>query len=469
MDGTLLATDTLLEGFFRALFHRPRDAFAALLALRRGRAAVKAVLRAHSLAGVATYPVRPELLSWLATQASAGRELMLVTAADREVAEQVSKRFGIFSEVIATSDSRNLKGPAKRDELVRRFDAQWSYAGDSTCDLPLFARAQSAVLVGCGPKLVARVERFDKAIEARFPAPRATFGDWRRCLRLHQWAKNLLLFIPLLLSGAFVQGDRVGMVVLAFTLMGLCASGTYILNDLADLQADRLHPTKCDRPLASGRISLGQAFVAAIALVGLSITAAFFLKPVFGALLVIYTFVTLSYSLYFKRVPMLDVSLLSCLYTMRLLIGSVAASVRLSGWLAAFSLAFFLSLSLAKRQTELAKQKVAGGFSPGRGYKDSDASLVLAFGISSAMIALLLMILFLVFSAFRSGNYQDPKILISAPLFTFNWLSRIWLLASRGELEDDPVMFAVRDRQSLLLAFLMGGAALFAVIGWPFK
>ena len=465
LDGTLLRTDTLVEGFFRALFHDPKAAFEAVLALRRGRSAVKAVLRDYSIEGIRTYPARDELVSWLAAEASGGRRLHLVTAAHQSVAEEAARRFEIFDHVIGTSETSNLKGAMKRGELGGRFGGGWSYAGDCRADLPIFLSAKSVVLAGHDPALHHLVSRSGAHIEASFPRARATLRDWLQALRLHQWAKNLLLFVPLLLSGAFFQPEAVAGAMAAFLLLGLCASGTYLLNDIADLASDRAHATKCNRPLAAGRIPLLTGFLTAIALVAGSLAVSFVALPEFGLLLAIYTITTITYSMSFKRLAMFDVSVLASLFTLRLAMGAVAAGVPLSGWLAAFSLTFFLSLSLAKRATEIQKAPASRQLVPGRGYRKSDYPLVLAFGVASGMTALLLMILFLVFQAFHQPTYHAPRFLLVTPLMTFLWLSRIWLLASRGELKDDPVVFAIKDRASLGLGAIMGIVTLLAVIG----
>jgi len=465
MDGTLFRTDTLVEGFFRLLFRDPRRAFLAVLELRKGRQALKAAVRDYSIQGVSTYPVCDELVAWLTAERLTGRRLHLVTAADRGVAHAAARRIDIFDQVIATDATVNLKGVHKRDALISQFADGWSYVGDSRADMPVFMGARSVGLAGHNDDLQSRVVRTGKHVEVAFPRAEPTLQEWMRLLRMHQWAKNILLFVPLILSGAFFDPVATLSVLAAFLFMGLCASGTYILNDLADLDFDRAHATKSARPLASGRIPLISAFLMATGLIVCSIGLACILSPRLGFLLAIYTVTTISYSMAFKRVAMFDVSILASLFTLRLAIGAVAASVALSGWLAAFSLTFFLSLSLAKRTTEICKFEKAVGNVPGRGYQKADLPLVLAFGVSAGMVALLLMILFLVFQAFQQTTYAEPRFLLVTPLMTFLWLSRVWLLATRGELKDDPVIFAVKDRISLGLGVLMFSATIAAVVG----
>lgn len=294
---------------------------------------------------------------------------------------------------------------------------------------------------------------------------RSRFEPWLRALRLHQWAKNLLVFVPLLLSGGFLTADSLPRVALGFLLMGACVSGTYILNDISDIEADRAHATKRNRPFASGALGPMAGRAAAIPLVLISVGLAAILSPAFGGLLALYAVVTISYSIFLKRLAILDVGILASLYALRLVIGAELAGVMLSQWLAVFALTFFLSLSLAKRHTEIVNaERAGGGQIAGRGYRTQDAGLVLALGISSAMAALLVMVLFLVFQAFQQPNYVHPQFLWAAPFLTFFWVSRIWLFASRGELDDDPVAFALSDRVSLAMGGLVVAAALAAVL-----
>jgi 4-hydroxybenzoate polyprenyltransferase/phosphoserine phosphatase len=464
LDGTLLATDTLIEGAIRALFNRPGDLLAAGRALPRGRAHVKSALAAHSRDGMNTYPVRAELAAWLTEQSAAGRRLHLVTAADASVAEAAAARFGLFASVIASQNGVNLKGAAKRDALQQRFPDGFSYAGDCAADLPIFEAAQTAVLAGHRPALTREVAARGRAVEAAFPRRPAGLRGLIKAMRIHQWTKNLLMFIPLLLSGVFDAKPLLS-VSLGFLLMGFSASGTYIINDLADLDSDRRHPTKQQRLLASGALSIANGMVLALALTGIGVLGGFLLSPAFGAIQVLYIATTLSYSLWLKRMAMIDVAVLAVLYALRLGMGAALAEVDLSHWLVIFALTFFLSLSLAKRQTEIVKAAAVGeGPIPGRGYRTSDAVLTLSMGLASGMMALLVMNMFLIFQAFMQANYLHPQMLWFAPFITFLWLSRIWLIAARGELDDDPVVFAIKDRISLALGGILLACVLTAVI-----
>ncbi len=336
--------------------------------------------------------------------------------------------------------------------LNERFPAGFAYAGDSAADKAVWREARFGVFAGRDPRLLARMQDVT-LLEADFSQRRAAFSSWLRAVRLHQWAKNGLVFLPLLLAGHLL--DKIGWLtcVAAFLAMGLTASGTYLINDLLDLDADRQHWTKRNRPFASGQIQIPHAVAAATSLVGSGLTLAFLGGglPLLGALL-LYCTATIAYSLYLKRVPILDVTTLAALFTMRLGVGSIAAAVRLSSWLAVFSMFLFLSLALAKRSTEIGRKIASGaGSAHGRGYIAADAPLINSLGVSTAFGAVLMMVLYLVHEAFGNALYKTPEILWGAPVFIGLWLGRVWLLCGRGILHDDPVSFAVTDRISIAL------------------
>jgi 4-hydroxybenzoate polyprenyltransferase len=464
LDGALLKSDSLHEGLVRAFFRRPLDALAALLALPGGRARFKARLADHSRAAVGHSPENRAFLAWLRGEAAKGRRLHLVSAADQEVVTAVAARFPIFERVIGTVGDHNLKGAAKRDRLLAEFPDGFSYAGDSTADLQVFASAQTIVLAGAAPGLARRARALGRPVEAEFPHPRLSLTVWIKAMRLHQWSKNLLMFVPLLLSGTLFSADALGRTLAGFVLMGLAASGSYILNDLADLESDRRHWSKQTRTFASGAISPLIGLAVAAGLIGVGLAGAWLLSPLFCLVLAGYLAATLSYSFYLKRVALLDVGILAALYGARLAMGAVLAQVVLSQWLMVFAFFFFLSLSMAKRHVEIVRAaEITTGMIPGRGYDVRDAGLILAFGLSAAMTSLLVLILFLVFEAFTHA-YAHPNWLWAAPGLIFLWLCRVWLLASRSQLEDDPVSFAVKDGVSLALGAVLAFCVVMAIL-----
>ena len=301
------------------------------------------------------------------------------------------------------------------------------------------------------------------AVARSFERPKAGFGAWRKAMRLHQWAKNLLIFVPAVLSMKFTDPATLATCAIALPLLGLMASGAYILNDILDLKADRGHPSKRERPFASGRIKLWQAFVAAPLLILTGFAGGVLLSPAFGVTMLSYLVLTLAYSLRLKRLALADTLTLSFLYTLRLVMGSVLAAAVLSQWLLVFSMFLFVSLSLAKRHTELLRCATAGELRiANRGYRAEDASLTLGLGLATATVAPLILVLYIIESAWPSGLYPSPNGLWIAPVMLSMWLMRVWLLANRGELDDDPVVFAVTDRQSLAMGAVLAAGFAFA-------
>jgi 4-hydroxybenzoate polyprenyltransferase len=289
---------------------------------------------------------------------------------------------------------------------------------------------------------------------------------WLRALRAHQWAKNILVFAPLALSGAYaLRWEPVLHVLGLFICLSALASGTYLINDLSDLKADRKHRSKKNRPLASGAISPRAGVVAAALLIAAGLIGAVLISPAAALGLVCYLALTLAYSLRVKRIPLLDVTVLGVLYSLRLLIGAAGAGTSASVWLLTFALFFFVSLSLAKRHSEIVAAQEAGQKTlPGRGYLVDDGPVTLALGISAAVASVLIVVLYLTDEAFPSGVYNNPPFLWAAPLLLHLWVSRIWLLAHRGQMDDDPVAFAVRDKTSLIVAGMLALALLAALV-----
>jgi 4-hydroxybenzoate polyprenyltransferase len=278
----------------------------------------------------------------------------------------------------------------------------------------------------------------------------------RRSLRLHQWAKNLLIFVPLVLGGKGELGAAWSTALIGFLALGFTASATYIINDLWDMPNDRKHRSKRTRPLASGDLSIRAGIVLAIAglVIGIGLAAYVGLNAV--TMLALYVALSLSYSFYWKRIPILDAFVLASLFTSRIVIGIVLTDVRLSVWLLVFSMFIFVSLTMAKRHTEVLSLAESGTMTiPGRGYVTNDAPLILAVGMGSAMAGILVMILYLIEDAYPRAFYANPVFLWALPAILFLFLGRVWLLSERRQLHDDPIAFALKDRVSLLLGFLM--------------
>jgi 4-hydroxybenzoate polyprenyltransferase/phosphoserine phosphatase len=459
LDGTLLKTNSLDETFLDALRASPSALLRLPFKLVVGRAAVKAFLARHSPLDVEDWPVREDFLNFVRKHADAGYHVVLATGAHRSIADAIKARFPFIAEVIGTDGDNNLMGKTKAQKLRERFPDGFIYAGDSAADLEVWRTGADCVLVGAHSSVARR------AIKLRLPRavfPRETkwgFTLLRRSLRLHQWVKNALLFVPLVLGGKASDPSAWGKAGIGFFALSAAASATYVINDLWDLPNDRKHWSKQTRPLAAGNLSIRSALL--LALTGLP--AAFALASRVGAAavgaLAIYIALTLSYSFGLKRVPLLDVFVLASLFTLRLGFGIVLTDVRMSPWLLVFSMFAFLSLSVAKRHTEVVRLVERGLDSmPGRGYVAADAPLLLVVGVAASLGAVLIMILYLIEDAFPRQFYSSPACLWAIPSILFLFLGRIWLLCQRGRLHDDPVAFALKDRTSLALGLLVTAA-----------
>jgi 4-hydroxybenzoate polyprenyltransferase/phosphoserine phosphatase len=466
LDGTLVRTDTLLESFLGLIHKRPLGAFSALLTLRQGRAAFKE--RIADLAEVDSYllPLNTELVSWLRQEKASGRHLVLATASDQRTAQAVAQQLDLFDTVLASDGKRNLKGAAKAAALVVRFgQGGFDYVGDSRADLPVWAAAHQAVIVG-GKALANQAARVAE-VSQRFAPPKRRKA-LVRALRPHQWLKNLLVFLPVV--AAHQLGETAGLLAatLAFIAFSLTASSVYVLNDLLDLAADRAHPRKCRRPFASGTLPLAWGLLLSplllLTAIGLSLL---FLPWLFTLVLVGYFLLTTAYSFGLKRKPVLDVILLAALYTVRIIAGAAAVALVPSFWLLAFSMFIFLSLALAKRYTELDGLRERGKLTAaGRGWHVDDLPLVQTLGTGAGLVSALVMALY-INSPQAQQLYAASEILwLVCPLLLY-WIVRLWFKTHRAEMHDDPVVFALRDRVSLAIGALTAVVVLVAAAGIP--
>jgi len=454
LDGTLLRTDLLLEAMLQFVRQRPLHMLMLLFWACRGIAYLKHQLAVRTDISIQLLPVNEALVAYARGAAEAGRTVVVATAASGILAQKVCSRFAFIGESLNSCEAINLKGERKAEALNARFPDGYAYAGDARADLQVWKDARFGVFAGSQADLLRRMQQVT-TLEADFSVRAPTLKTWVRALRIHQWAKNGLLFLPMLLAGHMMDLASWAVCFAGLVAMGLTASATYLINDLFDLEADRQHWSKRSRALASGAIGIKQAIAVSAVLLagGLTLGALAGGLPVLG-LILIYCAATLGYSFYLKRVPLLDVTVLAGLFTLRLALGAALAEVRLSSWLMVFSMFLFLSLALAKRSTEIGKKLAAGSAGVamhGRGYLSADAPLVAAIGVSSAVAAVVIMVLYLINEAFSDSLYRFPELLWAAPVLIGLWLGRIWLLCGRGLLNDDPVAFAVGDRISILL------------------
>jgi 4-hydroxybenzoate polyprenyltransferase len=454
MDGSLLRTDTLHESLLALIRGRPLLLLLLPFWLLGGKAHLKRRIADHVMPEIATLPVNEPFLAWLMARRAEGAALHLVSAADERIVRAVAARFGIFASAIGSDGVVNLSGPRKHAAIESRIGPGTTYAGDSRQDLPVWAGCGSAVLIGRTARLRAALDPGVEVVAA-FEVPRPGGSTWRRALRLHQWVKNALILVPLLLGGRIVEA--LPMAALGFVAFGLIASATYLLNDMLDLGHDRLHRTKRNRPLASGLLPVRDALLAMAGLSAAALVLIAFMPPAFAVVAALYVLVTVSYSLVIKRVLMLDVITLAGLFTLRIDAGIAVVGDPVSPWLLAFSMFFFLSLACVKRHAECLVMAARGLETvPGRAYRPADAPWLMAMGSGSGFAAMSTFFLFLVGNESPILTYPNPQWMWFTCVIIGYWLCRIWALAARGEMNDDPVLFAVRDRLSLALAGLIG-------------
>ncbi len=461
LDGTLIKTDLLIESFLTLLSTHPVKALDSLSALGRGKAALKARIACEVMIDPCTLPFNPPLLARLRAEKAAGRLLYLASASDRRYVESVAAHLGLFDGVFASDGETNLVGSAKAKRLCEAFgEGGFDYAGDAMVDVAVWSKAAGALVV-CPSHSLKRV------VAARFPHAEIIGDgvlrqkDLMKALRLHQWLKNLLIFVPLLAAHA-INGHSLTASLVAFFSFGFCASSVYLLNDLLDLANDRRHPSKCRRPFAAGLIPLKYGLALIPVLIALSILLALGLAPLFLAVLGSYYLLTLGYSLRLKRLMMVDVVLLACLYGIRVVAGGVAVGVPLSVWLVAFSLFLFFSLALVKRCAELIDHAGKGAGDPsGRGYRLEDLPILESMATASGYLSVLVLALY-INSPVVGRLYTVPELLWPSCTILLYWISRVLVLTHRGHMHDDPVIFAATDRVSLISGALMFSAGIAA-------
>lgn len=459
LDGTLLNSDLLLESgltFFRS---RPLHFLLPLKWLASGKAHLKEQLANATPLDIAHLPYNSEVIRFIQEERSKGRQIILATASHKSYADQIASHLNLFDKIYATEGQMNLSSFAKRDLLVHEYGKQgFDYAGNSHDDLPIFAAARFAYLVNPEHGVQTKADangNLERVLRESSPS----FKIWAKALRLHQWLKNLLIFVPLLASHQVTNPALILSCLFAFLLFGLCASSIYLLNDLLDLADDRHHRTKCHRPFASGQLSIKSGLLAVPTLLFLAFSNALYFLPLkFLLALGAYFALTLIYSFIFKRRMIADVIALAMLYTLRLIAGVFVCGLTLTFWMLAFSMFIFLSLAFVKRYTELLREpqtKDKMEKTRGRGYCPDDLQMVASLGAVSGYLSVMVLALYIQDQTIIS-LYKHPKMIwLACPLLLY-WISRTWLLTHRGQMHDDPIVFAMKDKISLLIATLFG-------------
>jgi 4-hydroxybenzoate polyprenyltransferase/phosphoserine phosphatase len=455
LDGTLIDTDSLHEQIVWFLTHRLWRSWQLFLWVLRGKAYLKKRLAEVTSVRMDLLPVCAELVEFLRQEHALGRQLILVTAADEKTAAAAAARFGFFSSILASDGVNNFKGPAKVKRLTELFGVRgFDYVGNSSDDLIVWAGARQAYVVNAPDAVEKRARQVDNVTRV-FQTHSSRLAKLKRTLRVHQWPKNLLLIVPVLTSHRLRDWQALLHSGLGFCSFCCCASAVYVLNDLHDLDADRLHATKKNRPFASGGMPLAAGLLLVPVLLAFALCFASPLPPLFTAYIAIYFCTSAAYSWHLKSKLLVDVFVLAGLYSIRIIAGNAATGIVYSSWLMGFSVFLFLSLALLKRYIELRRLIKAGGtIVGGRGYHADDLSSVFTMGAVSGYIAALVLALYINSEDVRFLYHHPALVLFICPILLY-WVTRIWFLASRDQLDDDPVLFAVKDKASYLCGALV--------------
>ncbi len=452
LDGTLTKSDTLHEGLLSLISKQPARIPQVFVWLAKGKAAFKDRLAQEALVDVTTLPLRHEVLEQIEVARDAGRQVLLVSAANHRQVSHAAQQTGLFDEAAGSTETRNLAGQEKARWLVDRFGEKgFDYIGDSRADLPVWASAREAYIVGSNRAVYQAARKANPMITQLQPdeaAQPSKASAYLKAMRPHQWIKNVLVLVPAL---AAHQPSALLPAAIAFVAFSLAASSIYLINDMLDLEVDRRHPRKCTRPFASGAIPVGQGIVQAAILFCTAMAIAAALAPAFLLVLMVYVALTFAYSLILKRKLMIDIWALGTLYTIRIVAGGYASGVPLSEWLLAFSMFLFLSLAAIKRMSELADLKAHNLESvDGRGYNVTDLPVVLGVVLSAGYCSVVILALY-ISNATVASLYGEPKLLWLVCLMLLYWISRATIISFRGEMDDDPIVFALRDRISLFV------------------
>lgn len=455
LDGTLINTDMLHESLVYVIKKEPLLIIGLIFKLIfNGKAGLKRWVASKYDFDASTLPYNEDFLSFLKLERQKGRSLILCTASDNIIAIKIANYLSIFDEVISSDGLTNLSGINKADFLVKKFGKKsFDYAGNSNIDLDVWKFSNNAIIVNASNNTKRRVKKICN-IENIFELSRITFRDWVRALRIHQWLKNTLIFVPFLAAYQLSDASDWGILLLAFLSFSLCASSVYLINDLLDLESDRKHPRKRNRPFAKGLIPIYLAIITASIILIISFVVASFVGSHFLKWLAFYLFLTFIYSFKLKQLVIVDSIILAILYTLRMVAGASAVDISLSFWLLAFSIFLFLSLAFVKRYAELKIQSSNSSHKVhGRGYYIEDLNLIQSFGVSSGFMSVFVWAFYI--------NSPEIQVLYARPEWVWGnipvilfWISWLWLRAGRGEMHDDPIIFAVKDKVSLISGML---------------
>jgi 4-hydroxybenzoate polyprenyltransferase/beta-phosphoglucomutase-like phosphatase (HAD superfamily) len=470
LDGTLTRTDTLLEGLWWVARKNPQ-ALPRLVKsfFEGGKTAVKEACWAacqsdpqYAQKHLGTLPWHESVIGFITEEKSRGRKIYMATGSHRATAEKATEAAGLlhlFDGILATeSGGKNLRGPTKARALCETFgEGAFDYIGNEPGDLPVWVAARKALVVESTqhPRLGRKVEGH-RRVDTLFPKKRKRRDVWNKGLRLHQWLKNLLVFAPMLAAHQYADPQKWALGLGAFLAFGFCASGAYLLNDLLDLEHDRVHDHKKKRPLAAGEISIPSALTLAVLLPTSGLAAAFMLG--FGPTMAVYLASTVAYSLWLKKLPIVDITILAGLYCIRIFAGGQATGDDVSFWMTAFAAFLFLSLACVKRHAELKNllTKPSESRAKGRGYTTADLTLTGTLGMAAGTVAPLVLALYLKDKA-AAEFYPNPEWLWATCALVFIWLGGIWRDTEAGHMDkEDPVAYSLENKQSLIILGLLG-------------
>lgn len=463
LDGTLIKTDSLHESFLLLIKRNPLYCIIAIFWIFKSKAHFKAEVAKRTRLSVETLPYNDDVIEYIQSQRSF-RKILLVTGSNRSIATSVAEHIKLFDEVVASDSDINLTGTHKQQYLVERFgEGGFEYIGNDHVDIPVWSAAKQVSVVSRDNSFLNKIQQ-TFTIEKEFQLPTPSVRNYFKAIRAHQWLKNLLVFIPLFLDQRLNDFGALIQLILCFFSLSLLASLTYIINDLLDLESDRCNQYKRKRAFASCLIPIKHAVIMMVVLLLLVIALASQLSGLFIIVLLAYLITTLSYSFHFKSVAILDVVILAGLFTLRVISGAVAIESEWSFWLLAFSMFFFLSLAYVKRFSELDNLRREGREkSLGRGYRVEDLPMLKSSGVASGYLSILIVALYI--NSEKVGQmYAHPEILwLLCPLLLY-WIGRIWLITGRGQMHEDPIVFAIRDRVSISTVLLCAVILLSAIM-----
>lgn len=455
LDGTLILTDSLHETLISMLKLYPFKLFKLIKIYFQGKAEFKKFVYEHSDFNADKIPYRHELVNYIQKQRQQGRKVILATAAYKDIAYKVADFLNCFDDVIATDSQKNLKGINKFNAIEQKIGRKFIYAGDDSADLPIWKKASGAIVTGNKTdKLIKIIKQSGTPVLKQFSNKDEKMMSWLKAIRLHQCLKNLLLFVPLLTSFQFYDFQKFLIVSTAFIAFSLGASATYILNDLWDLENDRQHLNKRHRPFASGDLSIAQGLRVSLLLLMSAGLISILISRYFFGIFLLYLLITTLYSLRLKQIILLDIIVLSVLYTVRILAGGVVANIELSYSLLAFSVLIFLSLATVKRCAELVSKSDENNSIAGRGYIKSDLDILWPLGISTYIGAIIVFGLY-INAPETIVYYRTPALLWLAQLLMVYLIGNLWMMTKRGLMHDDPIVFFIQDKKSLILLTLI--------------